>query len=242
MRSDKLTDCHTIKPMLSPYIDEELINEEIAIVEKHLETCEKCSRDYNELLQIKEIVKRIEQPEVDSQIPVSIFERIDEQRKNPEVTWFPITIRIALLLAILVNIGIFSLFRNNKQKLPNIPAYKPIKVENLALEEKKPGEISVSFSIPHRDSLDKYTPPRVNNFKEPTYPEKFFSKNVRGTVVLNIEIDNSGVTKTVKMIKSLSYEADSLAIVSAGAMKFSPAKLGTLSVKSNITATFIFKI
>jgi len=44
------------------------------------------------------------------------------------------------------------------------------------------------------------------------------------------------------MAKSLSSEADSLALISANAMKFFPAKVGTLNVNSNIMVTFVFKV
>ncbi len=241
MCSSNLLECKKIRILLSSYIDDELDKEQTKMVRLHLTSCTDCNKEYHGLLKIRGIIRHLQEIQVDYDIPENIFKRIDAARRLPETLWFPVTIRVALVLAIIVNIGILSLFRNYKQEAPKFSAYKPIKVENIILE-KEQNVIEVSFSSPAEDTIEKFIPPKVKNFEKPTYPESFCAKNIQGTVILNIGVSAGGKVENIKMAKSLSSEADSLALISANAMKFFPAKVGTLNVNSNIMVTFVFKV
>ncbi|TES91932.1 MAG: TonB family protein [Candidatus Cloacimonadota bacterium] len=242
MHLSNILDCKVITSELSAYIDGELDKEMMKRVKEHLKTCEVCGDEYRKLISVKERIKEIEKVEVDSNIPLEIIDRISNIKQQPETAWFPVTIRVALLLAILLNIGIFSLFRDYRFKTPGIPSYKPIKIEHIILTEESETGVTVSFSSPLMDSIDEYTPPENVSMKKPSYSEKLLSQNIEGTVILNIVVDERGDVKNVRVTKSLSLEADSLSLVSARTMKFTPAMIDTVKVESELTATFLFKI
>lgn len=241
MCSNNKGNCQSVKSELSAYIDEELSNEVRSYVEKHLKYCEVCKEEYQKLSEIKKGVKKIEKIEVDTSIAVEIINRVNEIKPSPEYIRFPVTIRVALLLAILINIAIFSVFRDYRLRMPNISSYKPVKIENVILAEEK-GSISLSFSSFQKDSFERYVLPKIESLEEPSYPEGFLSKKIEGTVIINLQIDEIGVVKVVKIVKSLSPEADSLSIISAETMKFEPAMVGTVAVNCELTATFLFEI
>lgn len=241
MLSSKIVNCESVKSELSSYIDGELDNEIKKSVEEHLKTCEDCRREYRKLLKIKKEIKGLKKIEVDADLPLKIIQSISESKPLPVIAWFPVTIRVALLLAILINITILSLFRDYRQRIPKVSSYRTVKVENILPMEEKSG-VSVNFAFPFEDSTEKYKPPLVVSMKQPTYSEKLFSKKIEGTVILNIVVDKIGKVRNVKVKKSLSPEADSLSISSAKTMRFQPAKIGTLNVETNVTATFLFKI
>ncbi len=241
MHSSKQGDCERIKSELSAYIDRELNKKVMNRVEEHLKTCSICREEYHTLLNVKKMIKGIKRVEVDSYLPLKIIDRVTEIKPLPEMVWFPVTIRVAVLIAIIINISIFSLFRDYRFMISPIPSYRPIKIEKIMLTEERES-ITVSFSIPFRDSIDEYTPPEVVSIKTPSYSEKLLSRNIEGTVILNIVVDETGDTKSVRVTKSLSSEADSLSFASAKTMKFNPAKIGTVKVKGFITASFLFKI
>jgi len=233
--------CVEIENELSSFIDDELDDAVKERVEKHLRSCKHCREEHRKLLDIKKKLKRLERIEVDSNIPLNIISKLSETEPSPEVKWFPVTIRVALLFAILLNITLFSLFRNYRWQITTIPTPKPITIENIVIVEEE-GGVSVSFSAPMLDTIPEYIPPEIAYMKKPSYSKKMFSQNIEGTVVLNIVVDELGKVKIMEIKRKLSPEADSLSIASARKMKFTPAKIGTLSVEGFITASFSFKL
>ena len=241
MHSNKSIDCQRIKGELSAFLDKELDKDMMRKVGEHLKSCITCMNELNKLIKMKTMVRAIKRVEVDSELPLKIIDSIGEAKPSPEIAWFPVTIRVALLIAILLNIAIFNLFRDHRFKVPYIHLDKTIKVENVVLSEER-GDVSVSFSAPLHDSLHNYIPPEIKSVIKPSYTEKLLNQNIEGTVVLNVVVDKVGDVESVKLVKPLFPEADSLAIVSVRSMKFNPAQIGTITVKSEVTTTFLFKL
>lgn len=67
--------CEKIMEMLSLYIDNELNEQESNEIEKHLKTCEECSREYEDLLAIKKLLS--ETPQVE--LPLGFKEELHQK-------------------------------------------------------------------------------------------------------------------------------------------------------------------
>jgi TonB family protein len=234
-------ECDEIRIELSAYIDGELEDSLAERVKTHLESCRRCNEEYVRLLEVKKVVRDIDRIEVDSSIPVRILDRISERESSSEVAWFPITIRVALLLAIIFNIAIFNLFRDYRTRTPLVPSEKIIKVENIVFEEERE-KITVSFSFPNKDSIIDYSPPELLDFESPSYASTLVDEDTEGTVILNVQVDETGSVGKVKILTTLTPQADSLAIASAKTMRFRPAYSGSLTIRTEVTATFNFRL
>jgi TonB family protein len=233
--------CNEIRIELSAYIDGELEDSLAEKVKTHIESCRRCNEEYMRLLELKKVVRNMDRIEIDSAIPVRIFDRINEREPSSEIAWFPVTIRVALLLAIIFNIAIFNLFRDYRTRTPLVPSEKIIKVENIVFEEEQE-KITVSFSFPNTDSIRDYSPPELLDFESPSYTSTLIDEDTKGTVILNVLVDKTGSVGKVKILAALTPQADSLAIASAKSMRFKPAYSGSLTIRTEVTATFNFRL
>lgn len=236
--------CDTIKSKLSAFIDKELDSETMEAIKAHLESCSSCMGEYRKLLDVKKRIQSLEKIDAPSSIVISIMDRISKQKKSPEYTWFPVTIRVALLFAIIFNITLFTIFKNYEFKKNNIPMPEPLKVENIILTEEKEttGTVSISFSKPYDDTIPKFIPPVVIKWEKPDYPNQMLAEEIEGTVILNIVVDKHGSVREIEIEKKLSPIADSLSLASVKNMKFKPAQLKKKIVETAITVTFLFRI
>jgi TonB family protein len=236
--------CDNIKKELSSYIDKELASKIMGKIKEHLKSCDSCMREYQNLLDIKKRIHNMEKIDVHPSMALSIIEKIEQQNKSPEYNWFPVTIRVAVLFAIVFNITVFTIFKNYEFKKNDIPMPKPLKVENIIIAEEKEtkGNVAVSFSTPYSDTIPEFIPPEIIEMEKPDYPEHMLAEGIDGTVILNIVIDKNGKIAEMEIEKELSPMADSLSLVSAKNMKFKPAQLKEKIVEAAVTITFLFRI
>ena len=66
------------------------------------------------------------------------------------------------------------------------------------------------------------TPPRVLSKREPQYNEAARTQRVMGTVVLYVEVDQSGNPANIQTIEPLGFGLDEMAIEAVRTWRFSP--------------------
>lgn len=70
--------CEEVREILSLYIDNELNEEESSEIEKHLETCEECNREYEDLLTIKKLLTEIPQVQLPDNFKQDLHKKLVE--------------------------------------------------------------------------------------------------------------------------------------------------------------------
>jgi TonB family protein len=233
--------CEEIRNNLSAYIDDELGSKERKMVKAHLQRCDGCRMLYEQLVKVGSLVRNMERFAADEKQVMAIISRAKQTETAPEIAWFPVTIRIALLAAIIINIALFNLFRDYRFRTPSVSGFKPIRVESIVEMASEP-VVKMSFSFPAEDTVDNFTPPEVVRAVEPFYPRDLISKGIEGTVVLNIVVDEEGVVEEVKIVQSLSPDADSFVVAAANMLRFYPARIGTVAVEAVVVLNCLFKI
>lgn len=232
--------CEGVRAELSAYVDGELTRDEGKMIESHLAVCDDCRLYYEQLARLGALVKGVERFGADEKHVMTIINRT-ARRGAPEAAWFPVTIRVALLTAIIINIALFNLFRDYRFRAPAGPIYQPIRVERVVEMESQP-EVEVSFSFPAEDTVKGFAAPVVIDFKRVSYPAGLLSGEVEGTVVLNIVVDEKGAVGEMRIVQPLSPEVDSFVITSAGMLRFRPARIGTTAVEAVVVLHYLFKI
>jgi protein TonB len=79
---------------------------------------------------------------------------------------------------------------------------------------------------------------RVLRQAQPKYPAAAASANVRGVVRLDLEIDDKGVVRNVRVLRGLGHGLDESAIEAAKRVEFKPATLCGKAVSSQFTLAF----
>ncbi len=233
--------CEEIRQELSAYVDGELHSDRMQMIAGHIKRCNGCRTEYEQLVRLKQMVRDVKRIEVDEQCVLSIVDKASKMEPTSEIAWFPVTIRVALLAAIIINIALFNLFRDYRFRRPSVSVYKPIRVESVVEMETEP-VVEVSFSCPAKDTVEDFTSPEVINIVKPSYPKDLLSDGVEGTVVLNIIVDEDGSVGEVNVVRSLSPEADSFVIASASMIRFQPARIGTVAVEAVVVLNYLFKL
>jgi TonB family protein len=233
--------CEEVRSNLSAYIDNELGDNEREMIDKHLERCGNCRREYEQLIKLGSLVRDVERFEADEKHVMSIVSRARRREPAPEIAWFPVTIRVALLAAIIINIALFNLFRDYRFRTPRDSVYKPIRVESVVEMETEP-VVEMSFSFPAEDTVENFTPPEVISAGKLSYPKELLSEGIEGTVVLSIVVVEDGTIGEIKVVQPLSPEADSFVIASASMLRFQPARIGTVAVEAVVVLNCLFKI
>ncbi len=241
MEYREMNDCEEIKAELSACLDGELEQAMMERIREHLKICVSCRDEYQKLGLVKKMIGNAHRIEVDASLAKNIIDSITEKQRIPESAWFPVTIRVALLIAIIINIAVFNLFRDYRFRTPSVSSYKPIKIESI-VDMEDVGAIRVSFSYPEKDTIENYSPAKVVDFVSPSYSSGLIAQEIEGVVILRIIVDSEGDVKHVIVVQPLVQEADSLAIASAKTLQFIPARMGTVIVESEITAVFHFDL
>ncbi len=233
--------CEEMGENLSAYIDNELPDDVMKVVEQHLAGCEVCRRRYEELIKVDSLIQHLERFGADEDQVMSIVSQTKRKKAMPEIAWFPVTIRIALLTAIIVNIALFNIFRDYHFRAPSVSGYRPIRVEHVVEMEQEPA-IEVSFAFPAKDTVDGFIPPEVMGVVEPDYPGALIPEHIEGTVVLNIVVDEGGGVSEIDVARTLSPKADSFAVAAAGKLRFQPARIGTVAVEAVVVLSYLFRM
>jgi negative regulator of sigma E activity len=85
--------CYRIKKLLSEYIDGTLDKKTATVVEKHLENCRNCRREYIFLHNLVEDLRSMERLEAPMDFVIKVRERIDTSsraKKSPQHLFFPL--------------------------------------------------------------------------------------------------------------------------------------------------------
>ncbi|WP_432408887.1 DUF4349 domain-containing protein [Wukongibacter sp. M2B1] len=70
--------CEEVRDFLSLYIDNELDDKEIAEIEKHLQSCEECNREYEDLLTIQKLLSETPQIELPHNFKAELHQKLVE--------------------------------------------------------------------------------------------------------------------------------------------------------------------
>ena len=84
--------------------------------------------------------------------------------------------------------------------------------------------------------------PSIINLVKPHYPEKAKSLGIEGKVILEVDIDENGVIKSIKIIKSVGYGLDESAIETVKQYKFSPGEINGIKVPVKILLPINFQL
>lgn len=68
--------CEDIREIISLYIDDELNEEECNEIKKHLQSCEECNREYEDLLTIKKLLSEVPQMELPSNFKEELHKKL----------------------------------------------------------------------------------------------------------------------------------------------------------------------
>lgn len=128
--------CNEIIELLSPYIDKELSKEEEKEVKKHLDECSECSTEYTELLELKNLMEKIGEEEIEAPegFVESVMKKIEEEniipKKKGKVVslidnffkrpWVPAVIAAMLLVAIYIPDQLGPMMSQNSLKEEDI--------------------------------------------------------------------------------------------------------------------------
>ncbi len=75
-----MSDCHKLSDLITSYCDDNITQEEKALVENHIQTCEKCNKKLEILLKSKQILK--DSPAMP--VPENLFEDFLKYKENAE--------------------------------------------------------------------------------------------------------------------------------------------------------------
>lgn len=75
----KNTECQDIRSLLSAYIDDELISEEMDRVENHLATCPHCAQEYDELLKVVDMIQPFDLIPAPANLQREIYAVLDKE-------------------------------------------------------------------------------------------------------------------------------------------------------------------
>ncbi len=105
--------CRKIQGMLSEYIDDRLDNEKKAIVERHLESCEACSKELASLKMTVQLLGRVSQAPVPRSFTLPVPEPSRERAFGPtSLRWLrPATVVATIALVALLMIDFVPAFQ-----------------------------------------------------------------------------------------------------------------------------------
>jgi TonB family protein len=86
------------------------------------------------------------------------------------------------------------------------------------------------------------TAPTIISKVEPNYTEEARKANIQGTVTLETIIDEKGVPKVVRILRSLGYGLDESAVTAFEQWRFSPATKDDQAVKVQLKVEMNFNI
>jgi len=107
--------CRNVRGMLSQYIDSRLDSEKKSLVERHLETCEACSRELESLRMTVQLLHRLPEVPTPRSFTVAVPERRRESAFGPaSLRWLrPATAVVAIALVVLLMGDFLNAFGNN---------------------------------------------------------------------------------------------------------------------------------
>lgn len=104
--------CNEFNEKISLYIDNQLNDMQKKEFEQHLNSCDKCKNDYNQMVQILEFARDCEQEELPSNYKATLREKLEEcQRSNVKkkrINWKKYSAIAAGLLVIVTSVSLLS--------------------------------------------------------------------------------------------------------------------------------------
>ena len=84
------------------------------------------------------------------------------------------------------------------------------------------------------------TPPQVVHRVDPVYPENMRGRKPEGAVVLDVVIPEEGIPRVIRVIRSLDWQFDEIAITALKQWRFSPARTdgNPVKVRMNVAVEF----
>ncbi|MBI1976016.1 MAG: TonB family protein [Candidatus Omnitrophica bacterium] len=120
------------------------------------------------------------------------------------------------------------------------PSLKPIEVNKKEVREETPKMtplVSLESSGVEKSSADYTDNPA------PRYPRAALLKNIQGRLVLLVEVSAGGDPLEVRVERSSGYAIlDQAALEAVRKWKFTPAKVGTIAIRSQVRIPVQFKI
>ena len=126
--------CRKVRGMLSEYIDNRLSTENKGFVERHLETCEACSKEFESLRRTVQLLHRVPEVPVPRSFAITVPAPRHESAFGPaSLRWLrPATAIVAIALVVLLMGDFLHAFENNAGVISGGNAtYAPLAVSSI---------------------------------------------------------------------------------------------------------------
>jgi predicted anti-sigma-YlaC factor YlaD len=119
--------CEDIQKLMMGYLDGEISDDEKKLVEKHLNECERCRKEFDSFTRLKEVTDKVKLADLNEDIWAGYWKGV-YRRIERGAGWFFLSIGIIILTAF----GVFQFFKNLFQD-PTVSIIVKIGVGALAL-------------------------------------------------------------------------------------------------------------
>lgn len=189
-KQQQLSACQSVQDLLSAYLDGELTSEEQTFVSTHLQSCEDCQAEYQQLLQLKQAFANMPEVSLPEYFAADLHQKLlnvaeaEKQAVAPVIkpkkfwqrSWFPRTVAAAIVLCVGINV-VHILYQEdgagvsqNNLAVANLEEsageeYQPDTMlratDGAATEQDEREEESVS-----EDIVEEYQPKRLTTYQE----------------------------------------------------------------------------
>lgn len=154
-----MMNCSKVQNLLSCYIDRELPGVDMLSIQRHLDNCSECRREYQTLLQVKRLLSEMPVVSPSASLEHRLVERV-LRSPAPSSKWaLPIPRQLARPLAIAAALGAITL----GAWYFGVQARLPIEDESFAAAAGLAGEVD-------RATLDAYLSGKLHLRKQPYIP------------------------------------------------------------------------
>ncbi|MCG8538929.1 MAG: DUF4349 domain-containing protein [Clostridia bacterium] len=146
--------CENFREIISLYIDNELNQEETIEIEKHLQVCEKCSREYEDLLTVKKLLSETPQVELPENFKIELHKKLVEtapqidnnikiidfyKKPKKKFNWKMYSSIAAVFLLMIVSVAVLKNNDMGINKFTRVEDSVPESQENMPMEIKENG-------------------------------------------------------------------------------------------------------
>jgi anti-sigma factor RsiW len=124
-----MQDCQNVEWLLDAYIDNELLSSEVAAVQKHLESCSKCSAHLNDLLALKEGLRELSKERSSPHLRARILGQFESEKRGRLAAWVGLRWR-PLAVGALATLVVLAAFLGPQLLLPDQPMYSSILLDH----------------------------------------------------------------------------------------------------------------
>lgn len=131
--------------------------------------------------------------------------------------------------------------RTEERPQPKVDEPAPEKQEKEEPKKAAPESAPAPQAAPRQAKVD--APPRPRKAIRPDYPKESRRRGEEGDVVLEISVDERGMVYDVKVVEPCKFrELNEAAVKAARSARFTPARSGSVDVRSKARLTLTFRL